>query len=75
MSAARPPEGALPPPLAEGGGAGRAADKPGGGYPVNVDRRGLVLGIALVLAAAALLVLGASVGSTGIDGVLAGATA
>jgi iron complex transport system permease protein len=38
---------------------------------VNVDRRGLVLGIALVLAAAALLVLGASVGSTGIESVLA----
>ena len=38
---------------------------------MNLDRRGLVLGIALVLAAAALLVLGASVGSTGIDGVLA----
>jgi len=38
---------------------------------MNVDRRGLVLGIALVLAAAALLVLGASVGSTGIESVLA----
>jgi branched-chain amino acid transport system ATP-binding protein len=35
MSAARPPEGAQPPPLAEGGGAGRAAVKPGGGYPVS----------------------------------------
>jgi integrase/recombinase XerC len=37
-SAARPPEGAPTPPLAEGGGAGRAADKPGGGS----DQTGLV---------------------------------
>jgi iron complex transport system permease protein len=35
------------------------------------DRRGLALGLALLLAAAALLLLGASVGSTGIDGLLA----
>jgi oligopeptide transport system ATP-binding protein len=35
MSTARPPEGAQPPPLAEGGGAARAAGSPGGAYPVS----------------------------------------
>jgi iron complex transport system permease protein len=38
---------------------------------MSEDRRGLALGLALLLAAAALLLLGASVGSTGIDGLLA----
>jgi iron complex transport system permease protein len=38
---------------------------------MNVDRRGLVLGLGLLVAACALLLIGASVGSTGVDAVLA----
>ena len=50
MSAARPPEGAQPPPLAEGGGAGRAADNPGGGYPTSM--KGILSGMRVVEAGA-----------------------
>ena len=37
MSAARPPEGTQPPPLAEGRGAAREAGNPGGGDPVSTE--------------------------------------